>query len=308
MLQTGLATKPILASANDADLSDVERQQLLAHFNRDRLAPGLGHEQDAKNATAQARALEVERCVLAQARVAIAPLLTNVPDKPEAFVAWFDNLQHAGPGQNDPLFPWLAGEAGLEQMRWFLEQEVAGEAGFDDLVAMTQVKMPVRAKLEMARNYWDEMGRGDAKGMHGPMLEQLATHLKIKPEIETTVPESLALGNMMMAMAANRAFAFHAVGALGVIELTAPGRAAMVVAGLNRLGVSKKKSHYFALHAVLDVKHSAAWNAEVILPLVREDARRAKAIAEGAMLRLWCGKACFDRYRRYLGLAADALH
>ena len=49
-------------------------------------------------------------------------------------------------------------------------QEAAGEAGFDDLVAMTQVKLPTRAKLELARNYWDEMGRGNPKGMHGPML------------------------------------------------------------------------------------------------------------------------------------------
>ena len=50
-------------------------------------------------------------------------------------------------------------------MRWFLTQEAAGEAGFDDLVAMTQVKLPARAKLELARNYWDEMGRG-ARGRH----------------------------------------------------------------------------------------------------------------------------------------------
>src|ERR1700679_4043791 len=104
----------------------------------------------------------------------------------------------------------------------------------------------------MARNYWDEMGRGDAKGMHGPMLEQLAHYMGIAARIDTTVAEALALGNMMMALAANRNFAFHSVGALGVIEMTAPGRAGYVVEGLDRLGVPKKQSHYFALHAVLD--------------------------------------------------------
>ena len=36
--------------------------------------------------------------------------------------------------------PWLAEAADLESMRWFLLQEVAGEAGFDDLVAMAQVR------------------------------------------------------------------------------------------------------------------------------------------------------------------------
>ena len=62
----------------------------------------------------------------------------------------------------------------MEEMRWFLTQEVAGEAGFEDLAALTQVKLPQRPKLEIARNYWDEMGRGNPKGMHGPLLETLA--------------------------------------------------------------------------------------------------------------------------------------
>src|ERR1044071_199244 len=69
------------------------------------------------------------------------------------------------------------------------------EAGFEDLLAMTQVKMPVQAKLEMARNFWDEMGRGSEKGMHGPMLERLAGFFQLSPTPETVVPEALALGN-----------------------------------------------------------------------------------------------------------------
>src|SRR4051794_40706358 len=83
-------------------------------------------------------------------------------------------------------------------------QEVAGEAGFDDLLAMTQVKMSVQAKLEMARNFWDEMGRGREKGMHGPMLERLAAYFEVAPTPETVLPESLALGNTMIALARHR--------------------------------------------------------------------------------------------------------
>ena len=88
---------------------------------------------------------------------------------------------------------------------------------------LSQVKLPARAKLELARNYWDEMGRGNPKGMHGPMLEALVDALELEPTIETTVWESLALANAMTAMATTRRYAYHAVGALGVIELTAPG-------------------------------------------------------------------------------------
>ena len=247
-----------------------------------------------------AKMLRLEGAFLEELRAEVADAAAAAPGDPASFLAWFENLQHDGPGQRDPLFPWLAGEANLEEMKWFLRQEAAGEAGFDDLVAYAQVKLPARAKLELARNYWDEMGRGNAKGMHGPMLARLVDALGLAPDIDTTIWESLALANAMTAMATTRRYAYHAVGALGAIELTAPGRSAATAAGLRRLGVDGKSRHYFDLHAVLDVKHSEAWNREAIAPLVAEDPRRATAMAEGALIRLRCGARCFERYRREL--------
>jgi hypothetical protein len=249
----------------------------LARFNHKRLTPGLGASPSVADTIEARRLAKIEHAFIEGARDSLAPLLRDLPADPADFVAWFEGLRETGPGQGDPLFPWLATTASLEQMRWFLLQEVAGEAGFEDLLAMTQVKMPVKAKLEMARNYWDEMGRGQAKGMHGPMLEQLASHLGLRPTLETTVAESLALGNMMIGLAMNRRYAFHAIGALGAIELTAPTRASFVAEGLHRLGVPAKQSHYFSLHAVLDVKHSESWNREILKSLVAEDSERARA-------------------------------
>ena len=159
---------------------------------------------------------------------------------------------------------------------------------------------PAPRELELARNYWDEMGRGNAKGMHGPMLHRLVDALDLDPSIDETVWESLALANAMTAMATRRDYAWHAIGALGIIELTAPGRSAAVAGGLKRLGVDGKTRLYFDLHATLDVKHSAAWNAEAIAPAIADDTERAIAIAEGALIRLNCGARCFERYRREL--------
>jgi hypothetical protein len=107
---------------------------------------------------------------------------------------------------------------------------------------------------------------------------------------------------LMVALATNRRYAFQSVGALGVIELTAPGRAVQVNAGLKRLGVPGKARHYFELHAVLDVKHSASWNREILASLVGVFPHAAAAIAEGALLRLSAGARCFERYRAHLGL------
>jgi hypothetical protein len=277
-------------------------QQGLAHWNRQRLAPELPCDDWQLILDGDSKMLRLEGAFLEELRAEIAEEAQAAPREPEPFLAWFENLEQTGPGQGDPLFPWLAEEAGLDEMRWFLRQEAAGEAGFEDLVAYTQIRLPARAKLELARNYWDEMGRGNARGMHGPMLAHLVAVLALEPEIDTTVWESLALANAMTAMATTRRYAFHAVGALGAIELTAPGRSAATAAGLRRLGIDGKKRHYFDLHAVLDVKHSEAWNREAIAPLVAEDPRRATAMAEGALIRLRCGARCFARYRLELGL------
>jgi hypothetical protein len=275
-------------------------QQALARWNRERLSPALPGPNWQGHIEHDAQMLRLEGGFLEELRRDVIAEASRVPTDPDGFIDWFENLRDTGPGQGDPLFRWLADEASREDLCWFLEQEAAGEAGFDDLVALTQVKLPARAKLELARNYWDEMGRGNPAGMHGPMLQVLVEALDLAPAIGTTVWESLALANAMTAMATTRRYAWHSVGALGVIELTAPGRSAHTATALRRLGLSQRERRYFDLHAVLDVKHSEDWNREAIRPLLEEDPRRAGAIAEGALIRLRCGARCFARYRAAL--------
>jgi Iron-containing redox enzyme len=275
----------------------------LAGYGRRRLEPALP-ERPPPSAPGLD---ELEREFVERERAAVSERASEAPRDPDAFVRWFEELRETGPGQGDPLFLWLAKSASLAQMKWFLAQEIAGEAGFDDLVALTQVKMPVQAKLELARNYWDEMGRGRLAGMHGPLLTGLARSLGVCSQPETTVWESLALANLLVALALDRRYAYHSLGALGAIELTAPGRVAQVDAGLARLGIPKGARRYFTLHATLDLKHSDAWDREVLRPLVSEEPRAARAIAEGALMRLRAGARCFERYRTEFGLGR-ALH
>ncbi len=272
----------------------------LSYWNRARLSPRTPSAEWRAELQHDHTMALAEGDVIEQARAAITARAAEAPDDADGFAAWFEALEQNGPGQGDALFPWLAEHASYDEMRWFLEQEVAGEAGFDDLVALTQIKMPERAKLELARNYWDEMGRGNAKGMHGPMLGRLADALDIEAEIETTGAAPLTLSVIMVGLATNRRYAYHSIGALGAIELTAPGRARQVAAGLKRLGLAPAERRYFDLHATLDVRHAEAWLREVIRPLVAEDGALARPIAEGALMRLICGQRCFETYRAHL--------
>ncbi len=271
----------------------------LAQWNNRRLAPGTPHADWVADAREDAEMTLLEGAFVERMRADAAPWLQDLPEDPDGFVAWFEALKGAGPGEDDPLFPWLAESATLEEMRWFLLQEVAGEAGFEDLVAYAQVKMPTRPKLELARNYWDEMGRGAEGGMHGPMLDRLARALDLAPTIDGTVWPSLALGNTLVAFSTTRRYAYHALGALGAVELTAPWRATHVAAGLKRLGVGTERK-YFALHATLDVEHSRAWNEEVLRPLAAERPEVVRSLAEGAVMRLRAGERCFAAYRDHL--------
>jgi hypothetical protein len=298
---------PLMASLPDfggrrfaSQFLNDDFQRALAYWNHQRLAPALPCDDWRLILDGDAKMMRLEGAFIEELRAEVAAEAGRAPTDPDGFLAWFEELKTAGPGQDDPLFPWLAEQANLDEMKYFLTQEAAGEAGFEDLTAYAQVKLPARAKLELARNYWDEMGRGNAKGMHGPMLDRLVAAFGLDPSIDATIWESLALANAMTAMATTRRYAWHAVGALGVIELTAPGRSAATAAGLRRLGIGGKDRHYFDLHAVLDVKHSEAWNREAIQPLVAEDPRRARALAEGALIRLTCGARCFARYREEL--------
>ena len=281
-----------------ADPEGLHRR--LAHWNHRRLSPAApGPAWCDELAEEHAMRLQ-EGTWIESLRASVAHRAAQAPTDAEGFIAWFEALNTDGPGQHDPLFPFLAHEATREEMSWFLTQEAAGEAGFDDLVAYTQVKLPAAAKLELARNYWDEMGRGNHGGMHGVLLDQTSADLGLTPSIDETVWQALALANAMTAFATTRRYAWHSVGALGVVELTAPGRVALVAQGLKRLGVAPRTRKYFDLHAVLDVKHSADWNEEALKPLLTQDPSLGRWIAEGALIRLECGRRCFETYRQAL--------
>jgi hypothetical protein len=289
----------VLDSLSPTTIDNQRKVQLsLNRLNERRFNPRFPSPNWKDEIEEMAQLQIVEGQFLEASRSRILERAADAPTDARGFVEWFEDLKINGPGQQDELFPWLSDSSTLPEMKWFLTQEVAGEAGFEDLTALTQIKLPTTPKLELARNYWDEMGRGNPKAMHGPLLEALSRHLQLRPTLETTVTEALALANTMAGLAANRRYAYHSIGALGVIEMTAPARSAATSAGLKRLGVRAGDRHYFALHAVLDVKHSLAWNSQAITPLVMADPHAASAIAEGALMRLQCGARCFDRYKK----------
>jgi hypothetical protein len=225
----------------------------LAQLNRLRFAPPRPDTRWQVSLDEEAELHRLEVAWIENKRAQVVHTVRAVPRDPTAFVAWFEALKLDGPGQGDPLFPWLAEHATLDQLTWFLRQELAANA----------------------------MG-----------LSRLAAELDLASLCDEVVWEATAVGSLLAGLAANRRYAYQSIGARGVVELTAPTRAELVRAGLARLGIAR--------HATPDVKESETWNRDVLARLVSHDPSLAPLIAEGALLRLEAGAACFARYRSEL--------
>lgn len=277
----------------------------LANYNLQRMAtaiPTTTWEDDERSAF-EYRVLEGQ--YLETLRSTVKPLSPGYMGTTDNFVNWFESLTHWGAGQQHALFNWLATDATLAQMKWFLTQDAAVKKGFEDLVAFTQVGLPEQCKLECARNFWDEMGRGKQGSTQGSLLERTTQSLKLQPSIDTAVWESLALNNMMLGLATTRRYVYHSLGALGAAELMSSQRAAKVSSGMKRLGLDPWARSYYDLNAALDISHSCNWIREIIRPVVSANPECSQFIAEGALMRLHSDKLCFDRYSHELGLGQE---
>ena len=103
-----------------------------------------------------------------------------------------------------PLYEWLADEATIEELREYLSVEGGPDGGFDDLVAACQIGMDGIAKLELAQNYWDEMGNGRLDRVHTELHRKLARAVGLREVSRQELPIE-ALERACMAEK-NRAF------------------------------------------------------------------------------------------------------
>src|SRR5689334_6544980 len=105
---------------------DLELMRRLSAFNRERLTPRLPAAASPYDVEDELLMRDLEEAFVEGERRAVSAWAAQAPPEPGAFVAWFEALREHGPGQGDVLFPWLATEATLPELRWFLAQEVAG--------------------------------------------------------------------------------------------------------------------------------------------------------------------------------------
>ena len=203
------------------------------------------------------------------------------------------------------VYRWLADAATPEEVVTFLAFEGGPDGGFDDLVAACQIGLSGSAKLELAQNYWDEMGNGQLDLVHTELHHKLAGALGLPALSPADQPlEALERAALASVLATNRRLQPEMVGALGLLELQAGPRCRKVVTALRRIGASDDALHFYLEHATVDPRHGKDWVDKAVVPL-GADPRWADGITRGGRWRSLVNAAFFDAMgRRFVPVAS----
>ena len=198
-------------------------------------------------------------------------------------------------------YRWLAKEASWDELVQFLAVEGGPDGGFDDLVAVCQLGLSGSAKLELGKNYWDEMGRGDADGVHTLMHQRMAAAIAMPHVPRTELPvealERAALGGLL---ATNRWLQPEMVGALGLLELQAGPRCRLVLQAFDRLGAPQGAYPFYVEHAEVDPVHGKDWMDKAVVPIVAATPAWGPRIVKGAWWRSTVNLRFFEAVRASL--------
>jgi hypothetical protein len=196
---------------------------------------------------------------------------------------------------DNDVYDWLAGSATWDQLVRFLAIEGGPDGGFDDLVAVCQVGLDGLPKLTLAANYWDEMGRGEAVGVHTTLHRRLTRALELDaPNVDELPTSALRRCALNGVLATNRWLQPEMLGALGLLELQAGPRCRLVLQAFDRLGAPGDAYPFYVEHAEVDPVHGKDWMDKAVVPTVTERPEWGPRIVKGAWWRSSINLAFFE--------------
>lgn len=223
----------------------------------------------------------------AQDRMIESGLVESAPAEPGRYLSWLKGAVRAHRAFKHPYYTeFINLEADDGDLRTYAIQESVVDGRFDDFLAMMQVGTSGAAKMEIANNFWDEMGNGDPDSVHTHLFNKIYDVFDIRPdELESTMTaHDLLSGNLAVLVCRYRSMYPEAVGFLGVTEWLVPDRFVNVLNAWSRLGLPEVGVTYHKLHVTIDSQHAAGWFHNVVLPAATSEYMRW-GIARGALWR-----------------------
>ncbi|MES2939433.1 MAG: iron-containing redox enzyme family protein [Pseudomonadota bacterium] len=227
-----------------------------------------------------------------------------LPRRAEDFEPWYRARFREQVAAAEPFFDHLAQHATLQELSVYVLYEEQVDGRFDDVIAMAQMGLKGAAKVALAANYWDEMGMGDETQMHTRLFCDSAAYFRDAIDgtrfgrfVQPTA-EALANGNLLLLLSVRREHCVKLMGALTLLEHTAPRRFARAVQGMRRLGVPEDIIYYHEMHVKIDAKHGDDLLNQVVLPMLQARPELTAEVATGVQLRLQVAN-------RYYAMLAD---
>lgn len=215
------------------------------------------------------------------------------------FADWFTDLasHHVQP----EFCSYIARDATLAEIGLFFIAEELVDSRFDDLVALVQIGATPTSKLTMAENYWDEMGEGTLENMHTRLFDHSARYMRrelAEQSIDTGglhCAEVYENACIVLMYGIHRHLAPRALGALGLMEYSAPARFEAMVEGCTRLKVPEDVITYQRIHIHVDTDHGSQWLANVLVPLAKRSPDLLREISMGVLTRKRIADAYYER-------------
>lgn len=229
--------------------------------------------------------------------------IESYPQNGAEYVRWLKEKISAHSSSIHSFYrDYLNEQADAEDIKFYLAQETNLDPRFDDILALLQIGTAPQTKMDIAKNYWDEMGNGCTESMHTSLFNTTLKTLNIDKEYITRnmMQDALVSGNISSSLATNKRHHYKAIGYFGVTEYTTPLRFKHVVKAWRRNNLPDSGIAYHELHIKIDALHGNSWFNNVIAPTVQENPTLGKEIAIGAFIRLNSSQRYLSAMHYYL--------
>jgi pyrroloquinoline quinone (PQQ) biosynthesis protein C len=233
-------------------------------------------------------------------------ILDSTPTDPKEYLSWLKGVVRGHRAYKHPYYTeFINRYAQREDLRTYVIQESLVDGRFDDFLAMMQVGTSGQAKMEIANNFWDEMGNGDPQEVHTHLFNKIYEVFDVRPdELEDAMTASdLLSGNLAVLLCRYRHMYPEAVGYLGMTEWLVPDRFRHVIHAWERLGLPEVGITYHRLHITIDSQHAAGWFHNVVLPAAGSAYMR-RGIARGVLWRVNSSARHLDERLAHTRIAA----
>ncbi|MGW7594488.1 iron-containing redox enzyme family protein, partial [Streptomyces rubiginosohelvolus] len=157
-----------------------DRERIVAEVSAvNAAAAGTGGPADHPTAEGSALLHEVTR-MLERATIGVEDahlepgILDQAPADPKQFLSWLKGMVRGHRAYKHPYYTeFINRDAQRDDLRTYVIQESLIDGRFDDFLAMMQIGTAGASKMEIANNYWDEMGNGDPEAVHTHLFNKI---------------------------------------------------------------------------------------------------------------------------------------